>query len=193
MLAYLYFEADMVLQLSLLMTGTQIVAAPFWYFVLARWERRTCLCAGTIVQAASLVLFMLTPAHSPIMLCVDYCAFGLTGQSLMMVPFLIASDSADYSRWKTRQDSRALHISLISLLIKAGSVAGALFVALLGVAGLKPSLAVQPHSALVAMQGLGLWLPCALLLAGGAIIWTHPITRKRQRALQSRIDLRTAS
>lgn len=193
MLAYLYFEADKVLQLSLLMTGTQIVAAPIWYFVLARWERRTCLCAGTVVQAASLVLFMLTPAHSPGMLFVDYCAFGLTGQSLMMVPFLVASDSADYSRWKTGQDSRALHISLISLLIKVGSVAGALFVALLGLAGLQPSAAIQPQSALVAMQGLGLWLPCALLLAGGAIISTHPITRKRQRALQSRIDLRSAA
>lgn len=192
MLAFVYFRPGLLLPLSLAMTITQVLIAPLWYVLLARWERRTCLALAGVVQAAAIVLFALTPANDAPMLFLDYLAFGLTGQTLMMGPFLVASDSADYSRWKTRQDSRAVHISLISLLIKAGNIVGALFVALVGLAGLEPQQSTQTAGGLIALQGLGLWLPCLLLLAGSAIIATHPITRNRQRALQRRIDLRSA-
>jgi Na+/melibiose symporter-like transporter len=191
LLTFIYFRPGELLQFSLLMTVTQVLAAPFWYMLLARLERRTCLTLAGIVQSIAIVLFMVTPANNTTLLFLDYFAFGLTGQTLMMGPFLVASDSADYSRWKTRKDSRAVHISLISLLIKAGSVAGALFVSLVGLAGLQPSLPVQAPSALVALQALGLWVPLGFMLLGSAIIWTHPITRNRQRALQRRIELRS--
>lgn len=190
LLSFIYREPGELLNLLLVMTVTQIAIAPAWYFMLARWERRTCMCAAAGVQAFSLLLFALTPPHNVAMLYLDYFAFGLSGQTLMMLPFLVASDSADYSRWKTHQDSRAVHISLISLLIKAGGVSGALFVSLVGLARLDPSQSVQSPSALLALQGLGLWLPLGMLLLGAALIWTHPITRNRQAALQRRIDRR---
>jgi Na+/melibiose symporter-like transporter len=190
LLEYIYGASNLLLRLSMMMTLVQIVIAPAWYWLLARMERKHCMALAAIVQACSIALFIATPKGNVGMLYASFLAFGLTAQTLMMSPFLIAADCADYSRWRTKTDSRAVHISLVSLLIKAGMVAGALFVSLVGIAGLVPSNATQTPFALTALRVVGLILPCALLLVGAVIIATHPITRNRHKAIQRRIDRR---
>ena len=143
-----------------------------------------------MLQTASVLLFFFTPAHATAMLFADYIAFGLGGQTLMMGCFLVAGDCADYSRWKTGKESRAVHISLVSLVIKAAYIVGSLLVVLLGLLGFNPALAHQTPGSVTALRYVGLLLPCALMLGGAAVVWTYPVTRNRQRALQRRIDRR---
>jgi Na+/melibiose symporter-like transporter len=192
-LLYRFHQPGLLLELSLVMAFVQVAVAPLWYYLLAHFERKNCVAAAGVIQGSAMLLFILIPVDNVSALFAAYVAFGLTGQTIFMAPFLIAADSADYSRWKTRLDSRAVHISLVSLLIKAGNGAGSALVALIGLAGVVPARAVQTPQALLALQGISLWLPCALTFVGSAIMATHPVTRNRLRALQRRIRLRAGA
>jgi GPH family glycoside/pentoside/hexuronide:cation symporter len=190
MLAFAYGRPDLVLVLSLAHVITQMAVTPGWSWLFKKLERRTCIALAAVLQTASVLLFFFTPAHATAMLFVDYIAFGLGGQTLMMGCFLVAGDCADYSRWKTGKESRAVHISLVSLVIKAAYIVGSLLVVLLGLMGFNPALSHQTPGSLAALRYVGLLLPCGLMLGGAAIVWTYPVTRNRQRALQCRLDRR---
>jgi Na+/melibiose symporter-like transporter len=191
-LNFRFEAADQLLPLSLAMTIAQIAVAPIWYLLIAKLERHKTLVLAAAMQGLSLLLFLLTPTGSMPMLMASYIAFGLTGQTLMMLPFLIASDAADYSRWKTGLDSRAMHISLVSLLIKAGSISGALFLSLAGILGVGDAQLANRATTVAHLNWLTFIIPIILLLLGSALVWKFPITRARQQALQRRIAARSA-
>ena len=158
-----------------------------------RFERRTCIALAALVQMGSVLMFFFTPAGNTLMLFVDYAAYGLAGQTLMMGCYLVAGDCADYSKWKTGKESRAVHISLVSLVVKGAYIIGSLMVVALGLAGFNPSASHQSASSMLTLKVVGLLLPCALMIAGAVVVWTYPVTRRRQRALQRRIDRREGS
>jgi Na+/melibiose symporter-like transporter len=107
-----------------------------------------------------------------------------------MAPYLVAADCADYASWKNRSESRAIHVSIVSVIVKLGSLSAAASVVMAGLLGFDPKLAVQPLATIHLLKALGLFIPFVCLLAGGVIVMTHPITRRRQTAIQRRLDRR---
>jgi GPH family glycoside/pentoside/hexuronide:cation symporter len=192
MLAFVFGRPDLVLLLSLTHVVAQMAATPLWSRLFQRLERRACIALAALLQVAAVLLFLVTPAHNPVMLFVDYAAYGLSGQTLMMGCFLVAGECADYSRWKTGQESRAVHVSLLSLVIKAAYIVGSLLIVLLGLLGFNPSATHQSAVSILTLKGAGLLLPCAMMLVGAAIVWTYPLNRNRVRAIQRRLDRRGA-
>jgi GPH family glycoside/pentoside/hexuronide:cation symporter len=190
MLAFAYGRPDLVLVLSLTHVLAQMAVTPLWARLFKRLERRTCIALAALVQVGSVVMFLFTPAGNATMLFVDYAAYGLSGQTLMMGCYLVAGDCADYSKWKTGKESRAVHISLVSLVVKGAYIIGSLLVVALGLLGFNPNAAHQSASSMMTLKAVGLLLPCAMMLAGAVVVWTYPVTRRRQRALQRRIDRR---
>jgi hypothetical protein len=59
-----------------------------------------------------------------------------------------------------------------------------------GLLGFDPKLAVQPLATIPLLKAPSLFIPFVCLLAGGVIVMTHPITRRRQTAIQRRLDRR---
>jgi Na+/melibiose symporter-like transporter len=190
MLAFAYGRPDLVLVLSLIHVLAQMAVTPLWSRLFKRLERRTCIALAALVQVGSVVMFLFTPTGNATMLFIDYAAYGLSGQTLMMGCYLVAGDCADYSKWKTGKESRAVHISLVSLVVKGAYIIGSLLVVALGLLGFNPNATHQSASSMVTLKAVGLLLPCAMMLAGAVVVWTYPVTRRRQRALQRRIDRR---
>ena len=85
------------------------------------------------------------------------------------------------------KESRAAHVGLDSLVIKAAYILGPLLIVLLG---FKPSAAHQSALSILTLKGAGLLLPCAMMLVGAAVVWSYPLDRARTRAIQRRLARR---
>ncbi|CAA9387536.1 MAG: Uncharacterized MFS-type transporter [uncultured Chloroflexia bacterium] len=180
------------LYLLLIWFMASIVSLPFWTAAYRRFERTTCLTTAAFIEALGLLIVALSPPGHETFVLVGFILRGIPGQVLLMAPYLIASDCADYAHWKTGADTKGVHVSLISVIIKLGLLSGAGAIWLIGSLGFSPSVPVSSNVSLV-LKLTALWLPAALLTAGGLVIAGFPITRKRQRAIQRRLDLRTGA
>jgi len=190
LLAFWFHRADILLLLLMTQIGVSILITPAWSFLFKRLERGTCVAIAAFTECVALLLLGLGPRDSEALLIVAYVIIGLPGQTLVMAPYLVAADCADYASWKNRSESRAIHVSIVSVIVKLGSLSAAASVVMAGLLGFDPKLAVQPLATIHLLKALGLFIPFACLLAGGVIVMTHPITRRRQTAIQRRLDRR---
>jgi Na+/melibiose symporter-like transporter len=192
LLAFWFHRADILLLLLLTQIGTSILITPAWSFLFKRLERGTCVAIAAFTECVALLLLGLGPRDSEALLIIAYLIIGLPGQTLIMAPYLVAADCADYASWKNRSESRAIHVSIVSVIVKLGNLSAAASIVLAGLLGFDPKLAVQPLATIHLLKALGLLVPFICLLAGGMIVMTHPITRRRQTAIQRRLDRRLA-
>jgi Na+/melibiose symporter-like transporter len=138
------------------------------------------------------MLFVI-PAGNPWLTGIAFVFMGLPGQTLLMVPYLIAADCSDYALWKTGADSRAVHVSLVSLIVKLGSVYAGVSIWLVGLAGFAPTAAQQPPGIILLLKVIGLGVPVLFLGLGAFIVARFPLNRARHAAVRSRLNLRAAS
>jgi Na+/melibiose symporter-like transporter len=181
---------DSYLFFMMLMFASSLLITPVWGRLLQRFERVTCIIAAALIEATGLTMLFLIPDHSILLTSIAFVIMGLPGQTLLMVPILVAADASDYSRWKTRFDSRAIHVSLCSLITKLGTVFAGLTVWLAGVAGLDLSRSEQPAHIVQLLKVIGLGIPVLCLIVGCLIMLRFPLSRRRHAAIRARLDLR---
>ena len=176
----------------MLMFASSLAVTPLWARLLRRFERITCIVLAAALEATGLSMLFLIPGHSVALTAVAFVIMGLPGQTLIMVPFLVAADASDYARWRTGADSRAIHISLVSLIVKLGSVYAGASIWLAGVAGLELGQAVQTSRTIWLVKGIGLGVPVLCLIAGSFVVLRFPLDRRRHAAIRARLDRRDA-
>jgi GPH family glycoside/pentoside/hexuronide:cation symporter len=177
--SYLFF--------MMLMYMSSLVVTPLWLWLLQRLERLQCVMFAACIEAIGLGILFLTPSDNVGMTALAFVVMGLPGQTLLMVPYLIAADSADYSLWRTGAESRALHISLCSLIVKVGAVFAGVWVWLAGAVGFDPTKIVQSINVLRLIRLIGLGFPALFLLAGVIVMAGFPLNRRRHTAIQRRL------
>ena len=163
---------------------------PFWGFVLRRYERSTCFTIAVALEIAGLSMLLVIPPGSETLAIVAMVIGGLPGQAIFLMPNLIAGDCADYAKWKTGTESRAVHVSLASIMIKVGAIASALLVWAAAKWGFDPTVNASSAHSVMILKFNGLLIPIVLMAIGGVISLRFPLTRRRQAAIQSRIQRR---
>lgn len=181
---------DSYLFYMMLMFLSSLVVTPLWSRLLNRFSRIQCIVAAAMVEAIGLGMLFLIPPESPTLTGIAFVVMGLPGQTLLMIPYLIAADASDYALWKTGKDSRAIHVSLCSLIVKLGAVCAGLWVWMAGSIGFDPSKPTQPEDIIMMIKAIGLGIPVLLLIVGSIIVAGFPITRARHAAIQRRLQRR---
>ncbi len=188
-LVYLFQSADILLPMFIIMFVTAFLAVPIWSYMFNLWERRTVIAIAAMMEAVALLVLIISPkgpGHDWIIL-VSAVLMGFPGQTLMQTPYLIAGECAEYCKLKNGYDARALHISAISLIMKFGNVAAGIQVSVAGLLGFKPENGFSESSQWI-LESLGLWVPIVLVVSGGLLILTHPLTRRRQNTIQRALE-----
>jgi Na+/melibiose symporter-like transporter len=154
-----------------------------------RLERGQIMMLAAAIEVIGLVCLGVSTHRLPYLSLIGSFIVGLPGGTVMMAPFLVASESADYSRLKDGGDTRGLHTAIIGLIGKIGNFLATMGLALAGALGFNPSHGVTPHD-VATIKMIGFYGPAVLIVIGGAIMLTFPITRARHKAIQTRIDQR---
>lgn len=187
---FIFGATDDLLLLMLIQNVTAIAMTPVWARLMHKLERVQIVVVSALVEAAGLVVLALIGPDQHGLMYFAFFLMGVPGLTIMLVPYQIAGDCADYAKWKTRTESRAVHVSLVSLTKKTGAIWNAASVALVGWLGFDPKVAEAGPQSVWLLKGFGLYFPAAVLLIGCVIVLGFPITRRRQLALRRRLDVR---
>jgi len=184
--AFLFGSPDLLLPMYILMFATAWLVTPLWSFLIRRLERHWCVALAAAIEVIAIATLIVGPRGPEHAWLVFVAAFlmGLPGQTLVTVPFLIAAECAEYSAWRTGREGRAVHISLISLIMKLGGVAAAVQIGAASLLGFNPAAHPNPRDVTWILELLGLYAPVALMAAGAAITLTHPLNRRRTDIIQ---------
>ena len=177
------------LLLMLIQGVSGIVTIPLWSRILMRVERVQALMIAAAVEAAGLLCLSLAGEGTAYMSLVAFALIGLPGGTLYLLPYTVAVDAADYAQFKHGIENRGVYISIISMIVKLGSVFSVAGLWIAGLIGFNPATGVTPHD-ITTLKTMGLYVPAALILIGAAIMMTFPVTRSRHRAIQTRLDRR---
>jgi len=191
-LVYALHLPDSYFFYMILLFLTSLLVTPVWSWLLAWFERKTCLILAAATECMGLAMLFAIPPNSPFLAAAAFIMIGLCGQTLLMVPYLIAADCSDYAQWKTGADSRAMHLSFCSLITKLGTTYAGFSVWIVGLAGFNPALAQQPDHVITLIKIVGLAVPSACLIIGSLIILRFPLNQRRHSAVRNRLDRRAA-
>lgn len=176
------------LLLMVIQSVAGIAATPLWTRLFRRLERTHALILAVSIEAAGLAMLGFAASYS-ICAPLAFLLIGLPGGSIYLLPYLMAGDAADYARLRQGTDTRGVHIAIISMILKLGSVFSSAMLWLAGSLGFEPTRAMTAGSIEI-LKILGIYVPAALTLAGGLIMARFPISRARHRIIQARLDRR---
>lgn len=189
---FVFGATDDLILLMLVQNVTAIVATPLWARLLRSFERVKVVIISALIEASGLILLAVIGPDQHELMYAAFFLMGVPGLTIMLVPYQIAGDCADYAKWKTRTESRAVHVSLVSLTKKTGAIWNAASVGVVGYLGFNPKLPEATSEGIALLKGFGLYFPAAVLIIGSIMVMGFPITRRRQQALQRRIDRRAS-
>ena len=127
-------------------------------------------------------------------------AFGviclLTGATLgadLALPPAMQADVVDLDRMRSGRDRSGLFFALWGMATKF-SLAASVGIAfpLLAWLGFSPERENAP-SALFALAAIYAWVPVGFKLGAIALVWHHPLTERRQRAIRRRLERRAGT
>jgi len=172
-----------------------VVAVPLWLRLAARREKHRAWCLAMLAACAA---FAPVPFLGPGDLIAFALVCAVTGAALgadLALPPAMQADVVDYASWREGAAPRAGLLfalwTMASKLALALSVAVALPV--VEAFGLDPRAATQPAAALTALAVIYAGLPTVAKLSAVALVWGHPLTRRRHTALRRRLDRRAAA
>ncbi|AWK89964.1 MFS transporter [Azospirillum thermophilum] len=167
-----------------------VAAVPLWLRLARRLEKHRTWCLAMILACAA---FLWVPLLGP----GDGAAFAViclvTGAALgadLALPPAMQADVVDYGALKERGRPRAgLYFALWTMATKlALAAAVALALPAVGLFGFDPQADVQLPGALAALAVIYAGLPTVAKVAAVALVWGHPLTRRRHAAIRRRLD-----
>lgn len=168
-----------------------VAAIPLWLQLSRRIGKHRSWCVAMLVCCSAFVAVpFIAPGDWPSFLVVCVVTGAALGADLALPPAMQA-DIVDYDDWKFgRQRAGVLFAlwSMASKLALAASV-GIAFPAL-DLAGFDAKAATNPPQALLALAVIYALVPVVIKLITVALIWGHPLTIGRHRAIQIRLARR---
>jgi Na+/melibiose symporter-like transporter len=189
--SFVLHKPDLVLLLILVPQVVAICMTPLWPRVIGRIGRAAALGTLALIPlTGTIAMFFLRPGPTwPIAAVFIYSS--LAYPALIMLPYSVGADAADYAFWKTRKDSMGIHMSIVSLGVKVSLLTTGAALWLAGVCGFDPSRTDNTDSALFALRVLATLVPAAILGGGCLAMFRFPITKRRQAAIRARLTRRT--
>lgn len=164
-----------------------IAALPFWMFLSRHIGKHRAWCVAMMIAVAA---FAWVPfiEHGAIIAFAIVCV--VSGSALgadLALPPAMQADVIDYDKWRFDQDRAGTFFAMWSMATK--------FALALGVGLAFPALDAFGFSsqgdntatALLALTVIYAGIPCVLKTIAIAMVWNHPISARRLRAIQSRI------
>lgn len=165
-----------------------VVAIPGWLVLSRVWSKHRAWCAAMVLACAS---FIWVPALGP----GDVAPFAviciLTGAALgadLALPPAMQADVIDLDTLRTGRRREGLFFALWGMGTK-GALALAVGIAfpVLDLVGFDADAPTNTPAALATLAGLYALLPVVLKLGVLALVWNHPMTRRRQAILHKRL------
>jgi GPH family glycoside/pentoside/hexuronide:cation symporter len=199
-LIFLYLDSYLWLgeKVALMFFAATIIATlstPAWLAMIRRSSKSTVWAVGVVLFIAQMIgawllapgvpwwlAFLLVVSTNFFFTCNDIAAMSMLG------------DIVDYGKWKFRQDRGGAYFGIKALVFKVGlGIGGGMALGTAGLFGFDPKLAAH-HSA-GSVMGLklafvGMPLVCALF--GLVFILRTPLTPRRHRVIQRRLESRLA-
>jgi Na+/melibiose symporter-like transporter len=171
-----------------------LLGIPFWVAVSKRFGKHRAWIGGFFwVTAFSPMYLFLGPGDFWFMIpFAVLSAFG-TG-SFMALPNSMKADVIDIDTARTGENRAAMFFSAWSLATKLASSLGAsLGLWALSWVGFDASLGIEnTPEAIRGMTYIYAFLPAAIFLLAGAVIWNYPLSKERQQRIRALIDRRDA-
>lgn len=167
-----------------------ILAVPLWLRVARRLDKHRTWCAAMLMACAAFLTVPLFGAG-------DLIWFGavclVTGAALgadLALPPAMQADVVDYGALKEGGRQRTgLYFSLWTMATKLSlALSVTLALPLVGMFGFDPAEASHSSGALLAVAVIYAGLPTVAKLAAVALVWNHPLDRRRHAIVRRRLD-----
>jgi len=181
-------------QQSSIVAGTVFISAlltlPFWSWAARRWDKRVAYIIGMVFLAAVMItLISIDPSWGLPAAVVLAALAGVGIGAVHVLPWSMIPDAVEWGQRQTGQRNEGMLYSLVTLLRKvASSISLPLVLLFLGWSGYQANAAVQPASALRAIQFLMGPLPSVFLLAGIIFAALYPLGRAEHNRLVAELE-----
>jgi len=169
------------------------LAIPVWLRLSRRWGKHRTWCAAMVLACAAFVWVPVLP-YIPVN---GVAAFGIicmvTGFALgadLALPPAMQADVVDFDTLRTGERRAGLFFSVWNMATKAALAlaVGVAFPSLDGL-GFDPA-ASNSATAILALTVIYALVPCVFKVVAIAMMWRHPLSEGRHRAVRKRIDAR---
>lgn len=164
-----------------------ILALPLWAAAAARWGKpRSWSAAMAVAVLAFAVVPFLAPGDELAFLVICLLTGAALGADLALPPAMQA-DVVDFDTWRTGERRAGIYFALWSMASKLSlALAVGLGLPLLEALGFTPSVEDGPDP-VWPLLAIYAGLPVMLKTAAIVLIWHHPLTPRRHRAIVSRL------
>jgi GPH family glycoside/pentoside/hexuronide:cation symporter len=178
-----------------LIFGVAVLALPLWVGLAERWNKPRAYQAGMAFLACVVIGLSFLPVEQTGLAFVVAALAGVGVSAAHAIPLAILPDTIEWDELRSSNRQEAAYYSVITLIqkmVSAGTIA--LTGTLLASTGYVERSAVQPVSALRAIQFLCGPLPAIFFVAGIVLVAFYPISREKHarilRALEKKRALR---
>lgn len=192
-------DASYFIWLQLANTVGTITIASFVPALTVKLGKRVGYVVMAIIATLAFVLIGLTPtggAENSMALIVGIAAFfvfglGFGGTNAMM--FSMQADTVDYGEWDTGVRSEGGSYSILSFVRKCGQgLGGFASGAIIAAFGYVPKVAEQSAEAQFGIKVAAGWIPAALAVVAGLVIFFYPLTAAKHAGIVSDLNERRA-
>jgi Na+/melibiose symporter-like transporter len=180
----------MVLLLFLLPQMIAILLTPIWPRLIDRVGRAKALAIVATVPMTGIAALAVVPAGYPWLTVGVFIFISLTFPAMIMLPYSVGADAAQYAAWKTGKNSMGIHMSAVSLGTKLSLVTTGAAMGLASLSGFNPSAQDNPAGALLALRLLASLVPAAMIGVGCLLLARFPISKRQQAAIRARLARR---
>ncbi len=167
-----------------------VIAIPAWVRLSRRYGKHRTWCGAMILACASFIWVPLLNPGDAILFFVICVLTGMAFGADLALPPAMQADVVDLDRLRTGQDRTGVFFALWSMANKlALAAAVAIAFPLLEAFGFRTDH-VNDVTAVAALAMIYALLPTVLKLIAITLVWRHPITERRQRAIAQRLARR---
>jgi Na+/melibiose symporter-like transporter len=172
-----------------------LLAVPAWLWIIRRIGKHRAWALGVFFDA--LIYPFLAPLQpgrgSFVPALILITVSGFADAVSKVASDAIVGDIVDYDELKTGSNRAANYYALKSLVTKANvALGGGLAFLTIGLFGYQPSAAANDSRGVFGLLLTLLFIPSALYVVSGLLMWKFPIDRRRQDVIRRRLDSRGA-
>ncbi|NLE17350.1 MAG: MFS transporter [Propioniciclava sp.] len=183
--------------LMLAQTVGTILAASFVPTITVRLGKRIGYVIFAGIAVLGYVIVALVPAGGLVMAIVAWFIFGIGSGGTNALMFSMQADTVDYGEWKTGTRSEGGAYSILSFVRKCGQgLGGALGGPIIAAFGYSAAIKAGDAGFDHMVTGLRIatgWVPAALGVIAGLIIFFYPLTEKAHAKLVGELNERRAT